>query len=78
VSRTQACHGRINDVILRMGSEYALNRPRHAACATCIPVHCIDNFHRCKVPRAGFATAQDDEFVLLRESSHAFAYFQDT
>ena len=78
-----------NDVTLRMAqairgdrTEYsgghAVNRARHAAYTTCIPIHCMDSFHRRKVASAGFAAAQDDKFVLLRESSHAFAYFHDT
>ena len=43
-----------------------------------VPVDCNDCFRRRKVPRAGFAAAQDDMLLWFRESSHAFAYFQDT
>ena len=74
VRRAKAIRGTVR----RVYCSTEVYESRQAACVECIPVPRNDEGRRRKVPRAGFAVAQDDIGDSLRDSSHAFAYFHDT
>jgi hypothetical protein len=51
---------------------------RQAALSAGVPINAIAVFRRRKIPRIGFAGAQDDNDDELRLNSHALAYFHET